>query len=248
MSPLAGLPEMAGLPGHGGGTLVNYYLCIEMKRNKANRIKELIAQGEGMHLDFKFEISDAAKIARSLVAFANTDGGTLLVGVKDNGKIAGVRSEEEFYMIENAAQRYCKPPLDFSTKEWTLEGKKVLEVNIRKSDRLPHKAPDKLGHFKAYIRRADENLLANGVQMKIWNKQKSRTNIQFAYRDEEKLLLELLKSHSSISLSHFMKRSGLSRYRAENMLANFILLGLAQMNSTPEGIRFSAAEPADVTE
>jgi predicted HTH transcriptional regulator len=53
-------------------------------------IKNLIKQGEHQQLDFKFEITDSKKIARSLVAFANTDGGKLLIGVKDNGAIAGV--------------------------------------------------------------------------------------------------------------------------------------------------------------
>ncbi|MDP4292685.1 MAG: ATP-binding protein [Bacteroidota bacterium] len=67
-------------------------------------IRKLIEQGEHQQQDFKFEISDARKIARSLAAFANTDGGRLLVGVKDNGAIAGVRSNEEFYMVELAAQ------------------------------------------------------------------------------------------------------------------------------------------------
>ena len=69
----------------------------------------LIAQGEHQQQDFKFEISDARKIARSLSAFANTDGGRLLVGVKDNGRLAGIRSEEEQYMIEAAATLYCSP-------------------------------------------------------------------------------------------------------------------------------------------
>ena len=62
-------------------------------------IHALIAEGEHQQQDFKFEISDARKIAKTLSAFANTDGGRLLIGVKDNGKIAGVRSEEEKYMI-----------------------------------------------------------------------------------------------------------------------------------------------------
>ena len=57
-------------------------------------IHQLVAEGEHDHQDFKFEISDARKIARSISAFANTGGGRLLVGVKDNGKIAGVRSDE----------------------------------------------------------------------------------------------------------------------------------------------------------
>ena len=64
----------------------------------ADYIQRLISEGEHVHQDFKFEISDARKIAKSISAFANTEGGRLLVGVKDNGKIAGVRSEEEIYM------------------------------------------------------------------------------------------------------------------------------------------------------
>ena len=51
-------------------------------------LHHLIAQGEHQQQDFKYEISDVRKIARTLSAFANTDGGRLLIGVKDNGKIA----------------------------------------------------------------------------------------------------------------------------------------------------------------
>ena len=69
-------------------------------------ILELIEEGEHEMQDFKFSISDSRKIARSISAFANHSGGRLLVGVKDNGNIAGIRSEEEFYMIEQAAEMY----------------------------------------------------------------------------------------------------------------------------------------------
>ena len=79
-----------------------------------------------MHQDFKFEISDARKIARSISAFANTEGGRLLVGVKDNGKIAGIRSEEEIYMIEAAASMYCQPQVEIETKTYIVEGRTVL--------------------------------------------------------------------------------------------------------------------------
>ena len=76
--------------------------------NSKDYIYKLIEEGEHQQQDFKFEISDARKIAKSLSAFSNTDGGRLLIGVKDNGKIAGVRSEEEIYMIEAAAKLYCQ--------------------------------------------------------------------------------------------------------------------------------------------
>ena len=56
------------------------------------QLDELIAQGEGVRLEFKRSISAAHRIARTLVAFANTSGGTLLIGVADNGTIVGVSS------------------------------------------------------------------------------------------------------------------------------------------------------------
>ena len=89
-------------------------------------IQKLISEGEHIHQDFKFAISDAKKIAKSLSAFANTEGGRLLVGVKDNGKIAGVRSEEEIYMVEAAATLYCRPEIELETHIYHIEGKDVL--------------------------------------------------------------------------------------------------------------------------
>ena len=83
-------------------------------RTMAGHIQNLIAEGEHQMLDFKFEVSDSKKIARSLVAFANTDGGRLLIGVKDNGSISGIRSEEEKHMIQTAAQMFeaCQTKVD----------------------------------------------------------------------------------------------------------------------------------------
>lgn len=206
---------------------------------KRHPILRLIEQGEGLHLDFKFEVSDARKIARSLAAFANTDGGTLLIGVKDNGVIKGIRSEEEFYMIQYAAQHYCKPEVNFHSKEWNIGGKKILEVTIPPSNKAPHKAPDKEGKYKAYIRVNDENILASGIQMKVWQKQRSNDNISVTIEDENEILLRLLKEKSKITLDDFRKEAGLPKHPAEDILANFIVLGVIKMNNEQKTITFS---------
>lgn len=84
---------------------------MEYKEIKSRRyIQDLIGEGEHENQDFKFEISDAMKIARTISAFANHSGGRLLIGVKDNGKISGIKSDEEIYMIDQAASMYCRPP------------------------------------------------------------------------------------------------------------------------------------------
>ena len=55
-------------------------------------LRKLIAGGENQHLDFKYCVSDSRKIARTLTAFANSDGGILLIGVRDNGSVADRKS------------------------------------------------------------------------------------------------------------------------------------------------------------
>ena len=163
---------------------------------KEHHIQNLIQEGEHQMLDFKFEISDSRRIARSLAAFANTDGGRLLVGVKDNGAIAGVRSDEEIHMIQAAAEMYCQPKVDYSTEEWEINGKTVLEVIIPKDKHHKHKAPDSQGNYKIYVRVKDENLVADPILIKVWKADKFSRPAKIAFTDTETLLLQQAKSRS----------------------------------------------------
>lgn len=205
-------------------------------------IKNLIAEGEHQRLDFKFEISDSKKIARTLAAFANTDGGRLLVGVKDNGVIAGVRSEEEYYMVEAAASMYCKPELSFSTKEWRIEGKLVLEIIVNKSPEKPHSAPDKDDNWKVFVRVKDQNLLSNRILLLLWKHQKSGKGVKIRYREQEELLLHYLQENAFITLSAFSRNAGIPHFLAEKILVNFILLDIITMDITEKQTYFRLSD------
>ena len=190
----------------------------------STHIYNLIAEGEHQQLDFKFEISDARRIARTLVAFANTDGGRLLIGVKDNGAIAGVRSDEEYYMLEGAATMYCKPPVEFQSKEWTINNKTVLEIIVPKSNQRPHYAAHKDGKWLVYIRVADQNLLANRVLLRVWERQNKPKGVFVQFTDKEKILLQYLEQNNTITLSRYCRMAKISRQKAENILVKFVLL------------------------
>lgn len=198
----------------------------------------LIEQGEHQQQDFKFCINDSKKIAKSLVAFANTDGGRLLIGVKDNGKIAGIKSDEEFYMIEAAAKIYSKPPISFKTKQWKVEGKTVLEISIEASTEKPHFAKDENGKWLAYIRINDENFLAHKIQIEVWKKQNSTKGIYFTYSDDERFLIDYLQKHPYITFSKFMRMAQISRRMAEEILSNFVTIEILKMHTSHDGTRF----------
>ncbi|MEN8116730.1 MAG: ATP-binding protein [Bacteroidota bacterium] len=204
----------------------------------STRLYKLIEEGEHQQQDFKYCINDSKKIAKSLVAFANTDGGRLLIGVKDNGKIAGISSDEEFYMVEAAAKIYSNPPISFSTKQWQIEGKTVLEIGIEPSPERPHFAKDENGKWLAYTRIDDENILAHKIQIEVWKKQKSSRGIYVTYSDDERFLINYLQQNRSISFSKFMRKALVSRKKAEEVLSNFVIMDIIEIKTTSEGTVF----------
>ena len=211
----------------------------------SRQLFKLIEEGEHDQQDFKFCINDSKKIAKSLVAFANTNGGRLLIGVKDNGKIAGVKSDEEYYMIEAAAQIYSKPAIEFTTQQWFVDGKTVLEIGIEPGEERPYFAKDENGKWLAYIRQKDENFLAHKIQIEVWKKEKSNKGVYFSYTDDERLLINYLQENHSITFSKFIRLAQISRRKAENILSNFVIIDIIEMYTTGEGTYFCLNEDFD---
>ncbi len=202
-------------------------------------IQDKISEGEGLHLDFKHSVNDAKKIARSLVAFANTEGGSLLIGVRDNGSIAGVRSEEEYYMIETAAITYCKPEVKFSYKNWVISGKAVLEIVVGKSEDKPHYAPDTNDIYKAFVRKNDQNLAAPKVLVEVWKRQKKDIKgIKLKYDDVVEALLNEITINGFITKTHLTRLTGIRSYQADKLLSNLILMEILDIDITENYIRY----------
>ncbi len=193
-------------------------------------ILSLIAEGEHEHQDFKYQISDARKIARSISAFANHNGGHLLIGVKDNGAIVGVSSDEEMYMIDQAAQVYCQPPQSVQFTLYRVEGKSVLKVDIAETLDRPVKAPDEKGEWKAYYRVADENVLASAMHVRLMERDcVDESPVVVSYSEREQSLLDYLQTHGGITLSGFARLAHCSRSTAEQTILNLCDMGVISL-------------------
>lgn len=134
----------------------------------AKRLQKMVAEGEHTRQDFKYAISDARKIARSLSAFANCNGGRLLIGVKDNGAIAGVRNEEDIYVVELAAHRYCHPPQKVTFTALRDGEHHVIVAEIEAAERRPVFVVESDGRHRAYFRVHDQNIAAHPLMVRAW--------------------------------------------------------------------------------
>jgi predicted HTH transcriptional regulator len=211
--------------------------------NAGQYIKSLIQTGENQHLDFKFEISDAKKIARTFSAFANSGGGTLLIGVKDNGRISGIRTEEEIYMAEAAAHLYCKPAVNFKIRKWFVDGRVVLEIEIPASASRPHFAKNESGEPTAYVRVEDQNIQANQILVNFWKGEGKKRGVLLNYGREEKILMNYLSEHQKVTLSRFIKIARTGRAQAEKILVDMMLLRVITIEITEKAVYYRLAEP-----
>ena len=212
-----------------------------------NYLRNLISQGENQQLDFKYCISDSKKIARTLVAFANSDGGKLLIGVRDNGGIAGIHSDEEYYMVETAVHLFCRPGINFTIKQHPAKGKAILEVEVMKGDKRPYQAKDETGKWIAYFRHNAQNLVANRVLLQVWRKEVKKSGVMVKFGKAENILMDYLAKYGSISLSKFRKIARISSYKAESVLANLIIFKVIVMKASEKGITYGLSPDEPVT-
>ncbi len=211
-------------------------------------INKLIQQGENLHLDFKFQINDSMKIAKTLVAFANTEGGKLLIGVKDNGVIAGIRTDEEYYMIEAATYMYCKPEIEFAYRTWNIEGKKILEIDVPQSSVKPVYAQNGNGKWLVYVRVKDQNILASSILIKYWKKENSKKGVFIKFSDTEKILLDYLKSNPLITVKKFCRIAGISKFKAEKIIVNLLISNVLEIMMNEKSVWFRIKDPQDYIE
>ena len=152
--------------------------------NDKRFLLNLIGEGEHQQQDFKYRVDDARKLARSVSAFANTDGGRLLIGVRDDGQIAGVRTEGEIYVMHQAAFKYCQPEASITFDTYHVDGKAVVVATVPPSEKRPICAPDEDDQLRAYIRIKDENIVASPVLFALWKESQKPQGALITYDDD----------------------------------------------------------------
>ena len=204
-------------------------------------LQQLISQGEHQQQDFKYRVQDAVKLARSVSAFANTDGGRLLIGVRDDGHLAGVRSEEEIYMMHQAAYRYCRPEASIKFDTYHVQGRTIVVATVPRSDRRPVFALDEEGLQRAYIRIADENIVASPVHLAMWRDSQNARGTMMTYTDAVRHLLDTLRGQS-LTLNQLVRLSRLPRPKVITLLARLVRFGIVDCRHHDQQFLFSLRE------
>ena len=105
----------------------------------ASEVLERIAQGEGAKTEFKRDDVRAERLAREIVSFANMNGGVILLGVDDDGRVSGVsRRDLQAWLMDAVIGRCVHPPILPDYEEFSIEGKTVAVVAVHEGMGKPY--------------------------------------------------------------------------------------------------------------
>jgi predicted HTH transcriptional regulator len=196
-----------------------------------------LEEGEGFQVEFKRKVSSPEKIARTLVAFANTKGGTIIFGVDDDKSVVGIDSEKaEVELIRTAGTLYCDPMIDPVVDIIPYKGMDVIVITVEESAEKPHFLVDGNGGTeaasKAMIRVNDKTLVASKEVVKILESENPGSPpLRIVIGDPERRLLEYLDLHEKITVREFSKLINVSERRASRTLISLVRAGLLRIHT-----------------
>ena len=150
---------------------------------------------------------------------------------------SGVRSEEEIYMMHQAAYKYCKPEPSIKFDTYHADGRTIVVATIPPSDKCPICAQDEEGKLRAYIRIADENIVASPVHLALWRDAQKPRGAMMTYNDTVRQLLDVMQGRQT--LNQIVRLSKLPRPKVITLLARLIRFGTAQWEYTDQQFLFS---------
>ena len=140
-------------------------------------------------------------------------------------------------MMHQAAYKYCKPESSIKFDTYHAEGRTIVIATVPPSDKRPVYALDEEGNQRAYIRIADENILASPVHLALWRESQRPQGSMITYNDDIRHLLDIMQG--SLTLNQVVRIAKLPRYKVISLLARLIRFGVIRWEYTGQQFLFS---------
>lgn len=215
---------------------------------KRKRILELIEEGENLHCEFKLHFSSHEKIAREIMAFANTKGGVILFGIDDSKEIVGVESEKgEAELIMDAANNFCQPAVKIQLHFVNIDQREIVAAEIPESENKPHRLQDykyeiDINTAVVPVRVNDKSIQASKEMIRLFKSRRDEQSLKkYSIGELEKKVFELLSNNESITVEAFCSKANISERRASRTLVKMVRAGLLFIHTKDNGEEFFTA-------
>jgi len=206
-------------------------------------LEDLVARGEGQQLEFKKRTPEPRRLAKEVIAIANTGNGKILLGVDDSGAILGVKdSYEEEYAIREALDTWCLPPVRWNLRRVSVSKKReVLVISIPTRQTGPHYLRDEPESISgvAYVRRLDESVIASPETILLMEAEAGGDEVHFEFGEHELELMRMLDRRDRVTSREFANKVSISIDQARSILVTLVRARVLTHLITREGDYFT---------
>jgi schlafen family protein len=200
-------------------------------------VRRIAAIGEGQYIEFKLRVPDGRRLAKEMVAFANSGGGQLLLGVGDDGEVTGLRDPlEEIFSLDLAVRTHCQPLVEHTVERISVSRKReVIVIGIPESATKPHFViePEPGTRKMAYVRVRDMSLEASREAVRLM-RSRADSDTRFEFGQKELLLMRYLDEHHRVTVSQFARLADIPARRASQTLVLLARARILTLHSDPE--------------
>ena len=181
---------------------------------------------EAENIEFKLQVTD--EIYKEVIAFANTDGGTIYIGIDDNGNAVGIDNVDETYTrITNGIRDAIQPDVTMFIK-YTLQDNKVVKISVGEGSYKPYYLKSKgLKPSGVYIRQGASSAQASPEQIRQMIKESDGDN----FEDDRCIEQELTFDAAKVAFKRYGIEFSAEKYRALGIIQNDMFTNLALLLS-----------------
>lgn len=201
-------------------------------------VQDMLDEGEGFQLEFKRKVTSPEKIARALIGFANTKGGTILFGVNDDRTVIGVESEKsEIDLVRTSGSFYCDPPIEPEIEIVSYKGKDVIVTQVHESSQKPHMFVGENGETgdeesRVFIRVNDKTVVASKEVVRILRAESPDSPpLRLTIGENERRLFDFLEEKERITVKEFGRLVNISNRRASRTLIQLVRAGVLRIHT-----------------
>lgn len=205
-------------------------------------IRNLIKNGENLTVEFKQRFSTFEKIAKEIIAFANTRGGIIIFGVNDNKTICGVESEKEVVeLLKQTIDNFCEPYPKSDFHYFEINNKEIVVVKIFESEIKPVRLQDykmqlDLNTAKVFVRVNDKSVPASKEMIKILQANSTQKKLlHYEVGKNEKLVFNFLDKSESVTVKQFSEFANISQRRASRTLIKLVRANVLIIHTKDNG-------------
>ena len=183
-------------------------------------------QFESERIEYKYQLID--DIYKEVIAFANTDGGIIYLGIDDKGNLIGIDNVDETYTrLTNGIRDAIHPDVTMFVR-YVLQDNKVIRIEVNEGSSKPYYLKSKgLKPTGVYVRQGTSSVPASPAQIRQMIKESDGDNFEDARCIEQDLTFDAAKTAFQRYGVEFSEK----KYRALGITQNDIYTNLALLLS-----------------